>query len=251
MYHCSEGNVMKNQYFGDIRDLFKYDLIQRILEEINSLQRFTFIPMLTKNDPKRGDGNKRDFDRAKAGKANKDLMKFLKKYKEIDRDKRDFTEIENYFKSKNIEIVFYKGYEYFNHKTRGEYFKNIPEEFLHNPLVFVDPDIGFEIKNSTGKHLLYEEVEYLYDRVDKDSILIIYQHFPRARHKYKEYLPEGRSNTLEKKIGDLPIYISDNEIVFFLLTKSDKLKSQLKRIIKWYKRDFPNLIIGNVNYNGT
>jgi len=56
---------------------------------------------------------------------------------------------------------------------------------------------------------------------------------------------------LEKEIGDLAIYISDKEIMLFLLTKSDRLKSQLERIIKRYKRDYPNLIIGNTNYSGT
>lgn len=132
-----------------------------------------------------------------------------------------------------------------------EYFKNIPECLLHKSLVFVDPDIGLQIKKSTKKHLLCREVKYLYGRMDKDSILMIYQHFPRARDKHKEYWPEGRSNTLEKELGDLPIYISDNEIMLFLLTKSDKLKSQLERTIKRYKRDYSNLIIGNINYSGT
>lgn len=240
---------MKKQYLGDVRDLFKYDLIQQILKGVSSLQKFTFIPMLTKNEPKSGDGNKRNFVRARKkgrpGTNNEKLMEVLKKYKEMDANKRDFTEIEMHFKSEGIEMLLYedKGHEYFDHRTRDdEYFKNIPENLLHTSLVFVDPDIGLEIKNSTEKHLLFEEVQYLYEHVDEDSILMIYQHFPRARHKYKEYSPEGRSNKLEEETGDLPIYISDNEIMLFLLTKSDKLKSQLERIIKRYKRDYPNLI---------
>jgi len=87
--------------------------------------------------------------------------------------------------------------------------------------------------------------------MDEYSLLMIYQHFPRARYKYKEYSPEGRSNKLEEETGDLPIYISDNEIIFFLLTKNDELRSQLERIIKRYKRDYPNRIIGDTNYIGT
>jgi hypothetical protein len=189
---------MKNQYFGDVRDLFKYDLIQRIFKEIRFLQRFTFIPMLTKNDPERGDGNMRDFDRAKKngrqGTKNNMLMDFLEKYKEMDKDKRDFTEIENYFKSEGIGTVIYKGHKYFKHGTRYEYFKSIPEEFLHKSLVFVDPDKGLQIKKSKKEHLLYQEVKDLYDRMDEDSILMIYQHFPQARYKYEEYSPPGRSN---------------------------------------------------------
>ena len=250
---------MKKQYLGDVRDLFKYDLIQQILKGVSSLQKFTFIPMLTENEPRSGDGNKRNFARAKkkgrSGTNNEKLMEALKKYKEIDPNKRDFTEIEMHFKSESIEMLLYedKGREYFDHSPGDEYFKNIPESLLHKSLVFVDPDIGLQIKNSTEKHLLYREVEYLYGRVDKDSdsILMIYQHFPRARHKYQEYSPEGRSNKLEEEIGDLPIYISDNEIIFFLLTKNDELRSQLERIVERYKRDYPNLIIGGANYSGT
>lgn len=244
---------MKNQYFGDIRDLFKYDIIQRILKGISSLQRFTFIPMLTKNVPKSGEGNylKRDFDMAKKngrpGTNNEKLIGFLKKYGGIDKDKRDFTKIENYFESEDIEVLIYKDkeHEYFEHKARDRYFKNIQGEYLHNSLIFVDPDIGLEVKNSTKNHLLYSEVEDLHRHMDKDSILMIYQHFPRARDTHEKYLPLERSNTLKEKIGDLPICISDNEIIFFLLTKNDELKSQLKTIINRYLRDYPYLCKGS------
>jgi hypothetical protein len=229
---------MKNQYFGDVRDLFKYDLIQWILEETSSLQRFTFIPMLTKNDNKRKEGNKRDFNSAKAGAKNKNLMEFLEKYKEIARDERDFTDIRNYFKSKGIEIVIYKEQKnkYFNHRTRAEYFNNMPEEFLHNSLVFIDPDIGLEIKNSTENHLLYSEVKYLYNRINGNSTLMIYQHFPR-NEKHKEYLKK-RSDELKDKTKDLPIYISDNQIIFFFLTKNKVLKESLGKIISNYGESY-------------
>ena len=246
---------MKNQYFGDIRDLFKYDLIQRILKELSSSQKFTFIPMLTKYDPKRGDGNKSDFARAKKdgrpGTNNERLIGFLKKYGEIDKDKRDFTKIGNYFKSEGIKVLIYKdkGHEYFEHKARDRYFKNIPGEYLHKSLVFVDPDIGLEVKNPTEKHLLYSKVRELYDRMDEGSILMIYQHFPREDHK--KY-PRRRANKLRDRTENLPICISDNEIIFFLLTKNEGLKNQLERIISRYKKDYPKrLIIGNVNHNAT
>lgn len=232
---------MKNQYFGDLRDLFKFDLIRYIMKGASTLQSCTFIPMLTKND-KRGDGNKRNFDRAeqegRPGTKNNELMEFLEKYKEIDRDKRDFTEIKNYFNLEHIEMNIYEGHDgYFDHKKRDEYFSNLPEKFPHKSLVFVDPDIGLKIKNSTEKHLLYREVKGLYDRMDKDSILMIFQHFPREDHK--EYL-RRRANALKELTGDLPICISDNEIIFFLLTKSDELRSQLERIISEYERDYPD-----------
>ena len=44
---------MKNQYFGDTRDLFKYDLALHIIEGIWSIRALTFIPMLTPDDGSR------------------------------------------------------------------------------------------------------------------------------------------------------------------------------------------------------
>jgi len=236
---------MKNQYFGDVRDLFKYDLIQRVLQEITPLKRLSFIPMLTRNKLRR-EGNKRDFNGAeKAGRPgtkNKRLINFLNEKYKVDVDKRDFTEIKTYFKSEGIGVGIYKGHEYFNHETRGEYFENIPEDFLRNSLVFVDPDIGLEIKNSGEEHLLYQDVKNLYGRMDEDSILMIYQHFPQAQFRHEEYSPKGRSNDLRKFTRCLPIYISDNEIFFLFLAKNDELKNQLARIVSKYKRDYPKRI---------
>ena len=127
---------MKNQYFGDIRDLFKYDIIQRILKGISSLQRFTCIPILTKNVPKRREGNKRDFNRAKKngrpGTKNNEFMEFLEKYKETDEDERDFTEIVNYFKSEGIGTVIYKGHENILSVGRG---MSILKIHLKNPCI--------------------------------------------------------------------------------------------------------------------
>ncbi|MCJ2670040.1 MAG: hypothetical protein LN416_05970, partial [Candidatus Thermoplasmatota archaeon] len=56
---------MKNQYFGDTRDLFKYDLVLELLLG-TELRRFTFIPMLTR-DEESSDGGKTDYGNATAG----------------------------------------------------------------------------------------------------------------------------------------------------------------------------------------
>jgi len=75
---------------------------------------------------------------------------------------------------------------------------------------------------------------------------MIYQHIPRENRE--EYFCR-RANELKNITEDLPIYISDNDIVFFLLTKSYEVKDQLERTINRYKRDYPNMIVGNVYYN--
>lgn len=238
---------MKNQYFGDIRDLFKYDLIGWLMREIGSLENLTFIPMLTKYDPKGKDGNKRDFNKARSGHRpgteNERLVEFLQEYKKTPADRRDLRQIRAYLTKVFIHKV--QGDEYFTKSTRDEYFRRIPEDRLHKALVFVDPDIGLEPEKSkpTEKHLKYLEVEDLYRRMDEDSILMIYQHFPRQPHG--KYLCT-RSNELKEKMGNLPMYISDGEIIFFFLTKDDQLGNKLKRAIDGYNKNYPKLKIGNL-----
>lgn len=234
---------MKNKYFGDTRDLFKYDLILRITQGVVSIHRFLFIPMLTSDDDS-SDGNKTNYVKAKAGTQNKELMTYLKNC--VNESKRNIMEIEPYFKSNGVEIYIYK--ELLIRKNRRDYFDSIKikKEFFSNSLVFVDPDNGLEIQHSKEKHFLYREAKDIYDYMDGNSILMIYQHFPRENHK--EYL-HRRANELENLTEDLPIYVSDNDIIFFLLTKSGEVKNQLERTINRYKRDYPNLIVGNVYYN--
>ncbi|HNW38036.1 MAG TPA: hypothetical protein PKJ75_04205, partial [Methanosarcina vacuolata] len=113
---------MKNQFFGDLRDLFKYDLILNILEKNDSLQHLTFIPMLNKKDSS-NEGNKRDFQNAiihnLPGTHNKELVEFLEPYKSEKADEEirgvedftiDITELKRLLEkySDKIESVEYK-----------------------------------------------------------------------------------------------------------------------------------------------
>ena len=66
---------MKNQYFGDNKDLFTYDLIMQIMQG-GLVENFAFIPMLTSNDGT-GHGKKSDRARARVGTKNKELVSFL------------------------------------------------------------------------------------------------------------------------------------------------------------------------------
>jgi len=63
---------MNRKYFGDTRDLFKFDLVRHLVKSLPELEGFAFVPMLTEDSTA---GTKRrggalDLDRAlKAGKA--------------------------------------------------------------------------------------------------------------------------------------------------------------------------------------
>lgn len=153
-----EDAVMKNQYFGDYRDMFKYDLIQEAMKKNKGFKRFSFIPMLT-DFKECNDGNKRYYNSEKIekrpGSGNTDLVGYLRDYndKVRDRKNRDLRHIRDYFGAYiNIEIFEpdepMQG-KYFVNKNRSLYFQAIPDIYLESALVFVDPDNGIEVKNSS------------------------------------------------------------------------------------------------------
>lgn len=217
---------MKHQYFGDIRDLFKYDIVCHLIESIPLLSKHTFIPMLTENDS-RPDGNKTDYSKAPAGFFNIELANFLKS--RVQENKRNIYELEDFFSFKGIELKIYgKDSGYFTQSSRTNYFADIPPAYLCDSLVFLDPDNGLEIKGTNHQHVLYSEISNLYNRMNQNSIIMVYQHFPRENHA--RYL-KRRSEELLGFTGENPAYISDNEIIFFYLTKSPMVRSGLDKAL--------------------
>ncbi len=236
---------MKNKYFGDKRDLFKYDLILKIIQGVDLIHRFLFIPMLTSDDDS-SDGNKTDYTNARAGVQNKELIAYLRSC--LNENRRNIEQIEPYFKLKGIKAYIYRAL--FINENRKNYFESLKlkRKFFSNSLIFVDPDNGLEILCSREKHFLYREAKDIYNYMDENSILMIYQHFPRNEGHKKNLC--RRTNELENLTGDLPIYISDNEIVFFLLAKNDEIKNQLDKTINEYSRDYPALIVSRDGEKG-
>ena len=231
---------MKNQYFGDNRDLFKYDLILQVIRGIDSINHFTFITMLTENDDTK-QGGERNRYKAKIRKKNKELIRFLDEFG--NESKRDIKYLKSFFDKKGIEMTIYYGKnKYFSHLQREEYFKQIEDKLLSKSLVFVDPDIGLQVKRTRDKHIRYSEVQNLYERMDKGSVLMIFQFIPRENRA--AYFPRI-SKTLIEKVGDLPVYISDNQVVFFFLTKDKSIGKQLTKLVKDYvEKDYSRLSYG-------
>jgi len=223
---------MKNQYFGDNRDLFKYDLVFQIIKA-GLVNHFTFIPMLTpyelsKTNGKR-EGEQRNRSKAKAGWKNHDLIKFLNEFD--DENKRDITQLEGFFKKKGMEAVIFG--DYFCHVERGQYFQEVKKRLLPKSLICVDPDIGMglEVKRPREKHILCFEVKDLFKCMDNSSLLMIFQFFP---HERRETYLRRISKRLKEEVRNLPIYISDNQVVFFFLAKDNFLRKSLGEEISNY-----------------
>jgi hypothetical protein len=225
---------MKNQYFGDVKDLFKYDLVQHLIEHIPSLRRFTFVTMLTEND-ERSDGLKLDY-RGRAGCENQELVDLLCRC--VREGRRNVSEVLPYFEARGIHTDIYGSDKYFTRHSRAQYFADIENELLNNALIVVDPDNGLGGKHPNHRHVLTGELSDLYNRMSADSILMLFQHFRREKH---QLTIDKVSKELKTITGRVPIYIYDSEVVFFFLTKDRELDAEISDLLGEYLGRYPKL----------
>lgn len=225
---------MKNEYFGDVRDLFKYDLAFELLHGIRSLQRFTFVPMLTPNEGN-GDGRRTNYNRARAGRGNERLVKFLREC--VNQGRRDIYELERFFYSDadngTAQLVIHKKDDYFRHTNRTAYFDSLPRQNLLKAVILVDPDNGLEVKSSSGreeKYLRFEEACSLWKRMGAGSVLVLFQFIPRVpRRSYFCRI----ADRLKKAVRPV-YYVSDNQVVFFVLPKGKTVSRRLNQVLSGY-----------------
>jgi hypothetical protein len=235
---------MNRMFFGDARDLFKFDLVRHIMKAFPDLASFTFVPMLTQEESATGKKKTatKDLGRAqkngRAGTRNLELMEAMGRLQEIDDDLAYFRGVQSYFKKENI-IVDVLHRDTFLHEHRVNYFNKIFGNFPTNSLIFLDPDTGLEVKNPTKRHLLYGEVEKIYNRMDHQSVLMIYQHLPRVT---RDGYIKKRCRELAAFTHSRPETITDNEIVFFILTKNPQLKTRLCAVLGEYADKYNTLI---------
>ncbi len=234
---------MKRQYFGDIRDLFKFDVIENLIKNLE-LASFLYVIMLTK-DGGTG-GKKRDFDQAirnkRFGTKNTKLLNLTKRVSSQKSEHRDISgEITKYYKEttprctiKCIDNMLEKDMlgDYFC-SVYFNYFEQIEREMkgLDSPyLIFLDPDTGLEPQSSKGKeYVSFETVARLYSHLNQNSLMMIYQHGVAERtHKCK----------ILNKISSYYSYISDDEIDFLFLMKREEVKKRIEAVLNSYKQNY-------------
>ena len=206
-------SAMKNQYFGDRNDYFKYDLLISLAGQL-AAKRLSVIWMLTEDD-RSGSGQMIDYGK---GAGDTGLYRFLQK--SLKEGVRNVVRLDEYFKEAGHEFEYYPyGAERpFLHRDRATYFGGIPKEDLEDAVIFLDPDNGLEVK-STGdgngdRYVTYDDVASVYSRMGNGSILVIYQHLPRVHRKFFLYSTFDR--LVEKLDCPMPVSISDNRISFIV-----------------------------------
>jgi hypothetical protein len=225
---------VKNQYFGDQNDYFKYNLLIYLAEELSGIRKLSIIWMLTKDDTS-GDGRKIKYSK---GPGDRKLFRFLRE--SLDAGVRDVARINDYFQEAGhgFDYCGYGAEKLLLHQDRANYFGQIPSENLSKAVVFLDPDNGLEVRSATEgtfhKYVKFEEVKSIYDGMSPDSCLVIYQHLPRIDRKY--FLYNLYRDLKEYLKCPVPTSITDNQVAFLILTKEKKRQEEVGKLLREYVR---------------
>jgi hypothetical protein len=224
---------MNTKFFGNSKDLFKYDLITAVLKNFHGkIDRLVIIPMLTDYYPR---------FRGTPGCRNKNLIECFRRFRTKEDVDNYYLTLKEYFKdlkesigTKKVRVRIEKA-NTFSRQTRSAYFSGIFEEFPTSCLLFIDPDTGIKEHNYNAKHLTFAELKVFWDKLDTESILMIYQHFQKYRVIGRSD-PDSKAADVKRLIGTSPLIIAENTVMFIFLTKNPDLRSELREILKNYQK---------------
>jgi hypothetical protein len=170
---------MKNQYVGDINDYRKYGLLRAILDATNL--RLLVGWMLTSND-RSADGKRTDYlnDPNRWAHYDPPLFDGLKTLLS-NASKRSVTLIER--SGLLPAVTYHSDVVPIRAQQRTAWFDTLRATADRRDLVFLDPDIGLEVKSKafgrkdSTQYVYWHEIERLW--ADGRSLLV-YQHFPRV-----------------------------------------------------------------------
>jgi len=223
---------MKDQSFGDNRDLLKFDLVCEIIQS-GFVDHFTFIPMLTESKTQKEEVHVCRHE-ASGGGANKALLEFLDNC--IINEKRNVGRLEEFFQQCGIKATIYGKDKLFTHEQREAYFADIGNELMEKSLILVDPDKGLEEVISDSGNLLYSDLKNLYERMNDESILMFTQRFPYDMNE--SYLSMRIAEIKDMIPGSQPISLDDLDSIIFFLTKSKYLQRRLLQLLGEYAKKY-------------
>ena len=219
--------MVQPKFFGDNRDYFKYDLITSIFEA-KLLERYVFIPMLT--------------DHRNANKSLK-LYEFIEACKSLNNWETWLTPyVTSYQTWKPTDQ------KYFRDESRTEYWGQFkPFMNTSKTLVFVDPDTGLQPKRSSDlkkggpeKYILDNELKTLFDWLDPESILMIYQHLPRDSKRHSDATQEKLVQARSVCKTELACAYREYYLAFVFVATSKEILKQLHDLLDKYFLDNRN-----------
>ena len=152
---------MRNEFFGDDRDLFKWS---RVLDLADPDRQIIYVPMF-----------RPDYRLSKHA-ANG-----------IREDVRQFFREDRMKSIKNLapDRIVIPNWEIYEDSGRVTYFEKVRTAIEDAPnthrVIFVDPDTGMQPQNASSKHIRDGSVRAIWGWMRDGDTLVIYQHAPQDR----------------------------------------------------------------------
>ncbi len=208
---------MKDQYFGDVNDYVKYGLLRALSAE--SALRVGVVWMRTPDDD-RPDGSRTSYLRDPAWREHDPEL-----YEKLARLAMPNTprglELFRRWELVPGAIDFDATLSDLEH-GRAEWMASAREALRECPLVFFDPDNGFEVesvalgKRGSNKYLYWHEARAAWDA---GHSLLVYQHFPRVTRE--AYVNQLVGETSRRLPGSRVTPIQTPHVLFLLAAQHD------------------------------
>jgi hypothetical protein len=223
---------MKNQTFGDNRDLLKFDLVDYIMGT-ELVERFTYVPMLT---PDETGIEEPQFCRHEAtgGGQNEELVALLDN--SVINEKREIGQLDQFFENRGVKFWIYNRDKFFTHAGRQAYFEGLKGELIESALILIDPDKGLEEGQNGDGNLLFSELKDIYERMGEQSLLMFTQRFPYDLRR--DYLDIRVEQIKDMIPGVQPISLDDLDTLIFFLAKNQKVQDELLRLLREYTQRY-------------
>ena len=180
---------MRNQFYSDRKDIWKWSLLLELAGDRHHIYQ---VAMLTRDD------GEHTLDQGDPGECNALARGFFEDECRV--DDRDIYRAEALL-SGRITVLNPKGSdcEYYSPSSRTRYFDHVLNTIKSDDkspkVVFLDPDNGLEVKNSTSSHVRLQDVRRVWNSLRAGDYLVIYQH--HARVFLNRYMDDKR-----RQIGD-------------------------------------------------
>jgi hypothetical protein len=215
---------MKNQYFGDARDYFKYDLLDRLASDLPQVRTLALLWMLTGPDGK---------NHGQVAFVPDPELPELTRFFHERLDPRDdhrcrVSEMPLYFARRPFETYSYRDdREDFAPWTRDAYFRDLPEQVLRDAVVFFDPDNGMEPKNTTAAHLRFDELAGVLDRMGESSVAVVFQ-FQRRVHGWVATIAREIALATHRPVA----HIVEGPLAFYVISRLDTRHAQVLSVLE-------------------
>jgi hypothetical protein len=223
---------MKNQHFGENRDLLKFDLVSQVLAS-GLVEQLVYVPMLTPDDPAL-EAEHICRHESTGGGGNTELINFLDFC--VVNEKRQVNQLEDYFKTAGRRAKVYAPDQIMTRENRRAYFQGLSKELSAKSLILLDPDSGLEDDDNDPAHLMYSEIRDIYNVIDTDSILMFTQRFPYDM--YKEYLAMRTTEIKNQIPFSQPVSLDDLDTIIFFLPRTSQTLYRLVQVLKDYTQKY-------------